>query len=115
MDPVLFYKLLADDTRLKCLMLISAEEELCVCELMQALSLSQPKISRHLAQLREANFLTSRRQGKWVFYQINQSLPDWCQTILETSLKNNANYLQDAVSRLTRMGNRPERSLACCG
>ena len=114
MDPVLFYKSLADDTRLKCLMLISEEGELCVCELMEALSLSQPKISRHLAQLREAHFLTARRQGKWVFYRINKSLPDWCQKVISTSLQNNREYLQETLSRLARMGNRPQRSLSCC-
>jgi ArsR family transcriptional regulator len=48
-----FFKMLADSTRLRCLLLMQAEGELCVCELTHALNLSQPKISRHLAHLRE--------------------------------------------------------------
>lgn len=49
-----FFKLVADDTRLRCLLLLVQEGELCVCELMTALNESQPKISRHLALLRDA-------------------------------------------------------------
>ena len=57
MEPVQFYKCLADETRLKSLLLIEKEQELCVCELMAALEESQPKISRHLAQLRKCGLL----------------------------------------------------------
>ena len=58
-----FFKMLADSTRLRCLLLMQAEGELCVCELTHALNLSQPKISRHLAHLREAGVLVARRNG----------------------------------------------------
>jgi hypothetical protein len=51
-NPVQFYKCLADETRLRCLLLIEHEQELCVCELMKAIDEIQPKVSRHLAQLR---------------------------------------------------------------
>jgi len=66
-------------------MLIQQEGELCVCELMEALQESQPKISRHLAQLRKFNLLSDRRQGQWVFYRINPSLPNWAADILNTT------------------------------
>ena len=49
LHPVTFFKALADETRLKSLLLILQEQELCVCELVAALADSQPKISRHLA------------------------------------------------------------------
>ena len=58
-NPLQFYKCLADDTRLKAMLLISHQEELCVCELVTALELSQPKVSRHLAQLRQCGLLSS--------------------------------------------------------
>ncbi|MGB5736079.1 MAG: metalloregulator ArsR/SmtB family transcription factor, partial [Thiohalocapsa sp.] len=48
-----FFSALANDTRLRCLLLLSRHAELCVCELTHALGASQPHISRHLAQLRE--------------------------------------------------------------
>ena len=68
LSPLSFYKCLSDDTRLKALMLIYLEKELCVCDLITALELSQPKVSRHLADLRKCQILLDERRGKWVFY-----------------------------------------------
>jgi len=114
MDPLIFYKSLADDTRLKSLLLISLEGELCVCELMVALEQSQPKISRHLAQLRQNRLLEDRRQGQWVFYRLHPTLPAWALAVLnDTALANHA-YLHEPLARLTTMGERPERTDACC-
>lgn len=114
LDPVTFYKCLADDTRLKSLLLIEAEQELCVCELTEALDLSQPKVSRHLAQLRSAELLLDRRQGQWVYYRINPLLPEWARDVINQTLVANAHYLDIALTRLCRMGDRPERLGACC-
>jgi len=113
-DPVALYKCLADDTRLKSLLLIQAEEELCVCELTGALELSQPKVSRHLAQLRETQLLLDRRQGQWVFYRINPQLPQWVQAVIEQTLEANTRYLEVCRQRLCLMGDRPARAGQCC-
>ena len=64
LTPPIVFKCLADDTRARMTLLIAREGELCVCELTHALELSQPKISRHLAQLREAGILMDRRKGQ---------------------------------------------------
>jgi len=114
LDPVAFYKCLADDTRLKSLLLIEAEQELCVCELTEALDLSQPKVSRHLAQLRAAELLLDRRQGQWVYYRINQELPDWAVSVIKQTLQSNGRYLEVTQARLRRMGDRPTRLGVCC-
>jgi len=114
MDPTFFFKALADDTRLRCLLLITQAEELCVCELMAALNESQPKISRHLAQLRKSGLLSDRRQGQWVFYKLHTELPKWAQHILQTTLANQTQWLQNNVNQLESMGSRPERLTACC-
>lgn len=114
MNPVLFYKCLADDTRLRCLLLITREEELCVCELMEALQEIQPKISRHLAQLRRCKLLVDRRQGQWVFYRINPALPEWAKTVLKSTLESNTPFLAPNVKLLCKMGDRPARAKACC-
>jgi len=53
-----FFQLLSDETRLRCLLLLQKEGELCVCELVYALDIIQPKISRHLAALRDAGIVT---------------------------------------------------------
>lgn len=114
MDIVTFYKCLADDTRLKSLLLIATEQELCVCELTEALDLSQPKVSRHLAQLRSAELLLDRRQGQWVYYRINPQLPGWVLAVIRQTLEANGSYLDIPLSRLCRMGERPERLGTCC-
>lgn len=63
------FSALGDTTRLKMLRLIG-DEELCSCEVMAALELTQPTTSHHLAILERAGLLTSKRNGKWVFYKI---------------------------------------------
>ena len=55
--PASLFKCLADETRTRISLLIAREGELCVCELTAALEQSQPKISRHLAQLRASGLL----------------------------------------------------------
>ncbi|WP_346840004.1 metalloregulator ArsR/SmtB family transcription factor [Microbulbifer sp. SAOS-129_SWC] len=109
MNPVQFYKCLADETRLRSLLLIAAEGELCVCELMEALDESQPKISRHLAQLRQCGLLCDRRQGQWVFYQLDPALPAWTRTVLEQTLAASPAFVEENRCRLQRMAERPER------
>ena len=114
MNPVQFYKCLADETRLKCVLLIEHEDELCVCELIEALQEIQPKISRHLAQLRQCGLLVDRRQGKWIFYRINPALPEWSKKIITETTLSNSVFLKDSLSNLRDMGDRPERMAVCC-
>lgn len=61
------FKALADATRLKILLLLDIRE-MCVCEIMVALNLTQPTASHHLGILEQARFVDARREGKWVFY-----------------------------------------------
>lgn len=114
MQPVQFYKCLADETRLRCLLLIHAEQELCVCELMAALDETQPKISRHLAQLRQHGVLVDKRQGKWVFYAINPDLPTWAHTALAETRAQNQDFIQANLIGLHKMGHRPDRQQRHC-
>lgn len=114
LDPVIFYKQLADETRLRALLLITQEEELCVCELVAALDESQPKISRHLAQLRKTGLLEDRRQGQWIFYRLSPQLPEWCWAVLSATAAANTDYLQQAKTQLADMSDRPERLKSCC-
>lgn len=70
-DFELMFRALADNTRLRLLNLM-ASGEICVCYFVEVLKTSQPKISRHLAYLRRAGLVESRRDGKWIHYQIAQ-------------------------------------------
>lgn len=113
-SPLQFYKCLADDTRLKSLLLIQREKELCVCELTEALQLSQPKVSRHLAQLRELNLLEGRRESQWIYYRLNPKLPAWVKQVLKSTAKENSGFIETAYLQLQKMGDRPQRSQRCC-
>lgn len=64
-------KALSDETRLRILNVVS-ERECCVCEVMQALEISQTRASRNLSMLHDAGFLTLRKDGLWVLYSINK-------------------------------------------
>jgi DNA-binding transcriptional ArsR family regulator len=114
MQPVEFFKLLADETRLQTILLIAREGELCVCELTTALNLSQPKISRHLAMLRKSQLLLDRRQGQWVFYRLNPALPGWAADSISQTLQQNQPLLTPLLTSLCSMGERPERTRSCC-
>ncbi|OOE90877.1 metalloregulator ArsR/SmtB family transcription factor [Salinivibrio sharmensis] len=88
-DTLTFYKALSEPTRLTSLLLLSQHGELCVCDLMEALALSQPKISRHLAELRKHQLVVGKRRGKWVYYRLHPALPEWMHGILLTTVKHN--------------------------
>ncbi len=115
MTPTQFFKCLSDATRLRCITLLQREGRLCVCELTAALDLSQPKISRHLAFLRQCGMLVDSREGQWVFYRINPDLPDWAQTVLQAALAAAASsgQLHEDMQRLKKMGNRPDTAICC--
>lgn len=114
LTPTSVFKCLADDTRVRLMLLITREEELCVCELTCALDESQPKISRHLAQLRNGGLLEDRRQGQWVYYRLHPSLPDWVVVLLKNTLAANQHWLSPEAKRLDVMGDRPLRLAVCC-
>ena len=69
-DLELFFSALADRTRLRLLNLM-ADGEVCVCFLAETLGTNDPKISRHLAYLKRADLVRSRRDGKWMHYSLN--------------------------------------------
>lgn len=113
--PATLFKCLADETRLRCVVLLHKEGRLCVCELTHALDVLQPKISRHLAQLRQSNLVLDSREGQWVYYQINPDLPAWAFEILDAAAKQFATHVkqQNDSGRLHAMGARPELMKYC--
>jgi ArsR family transcriptional regulator len=68
------FRALADPIRLELLALIAANGPMCVCHLEEALAYKQPRISKHLSTLRKAGLVSSRRQGTWVYYQLNDEM-----------------------------------------
>ena len=113
-EPTAFYKTLTDDIRLKALMLTHYHGELCVCELMTALSeKSQPKVSRNLAVLKKANIITDRKHGQWVFYQINPKLPLWAKSVIAQTTENNLTIIKQPLQQLAKLNDRPNKSRFC--
>ena len=91
-------KSLSDETRLRILNLL-LERECCVCEVMQALDISQSRASRNLGILQNAGFLKARRDGVWIVYSVdwqtaNRYAPS-LSNLLKDSLPNNGVLAQD--------------------
>ena len=115
MNPEALFNLLSDPTRLRALMLLLSEGELCVCELTFALEESQPKVSRHLAQLRKAGIVQARRSGTWMYYRLHPDLPPWVEQLTQSvseSIGELRGYQMDLV-RLQEMPGRP--GATACG
>jgi ArsR family transcriptional regulator len=72
-DVVKAMKALSDETRLRTLNVL-LERECCVCEVMQALDISQTRASRNLGILHDAGFLTMRKEGLWRVYSVDQDI-----------------------------------------
>jgi DNA-binding transcriptional ArsR family regulator len=68
---VKIFKALSDETRIRLLKLLQ-QRELCVCELMQALNMTQSRVSRNLGILKDAGLVQDRREGLWVHYSLNE-------------------------------------------
>jgi ArsR family transcriptional regulator len=91
----ILFRALADRTRLRLLNLMS-QGEVCVCFFVEILGDSQPKISRHLAYLRRAGVVNSRREGKWIHYRIVEPNDKHAATVMGSVL---AWLRQDAAMR----------------
>lgn len=87
MESTRLFKALSDSTRLRLLSLLVNADELCVCELTQAMSIAQPRVSHHLAALRKAGLVTDRKQGLWIYYRINETLPQWVYEVIQVAAK----------------------------
>ena len=108
MDTEHFYACLANAERRRLLALFAKEPELCVCELVDATLLPQPRISRHLAMLRKAELLVFRRSGTWLFYRLSPKMSLWAFRTLEMMLDAEADSAEGKADR-QRLKNRPVR------
>ncbi len=103
-DVALLFRALADHTRLRLLNLMG-DDEVCVCFLVEALGVTQPKISRHLAYLRRAGIVTARREGKWMHYRLEKPQDPHALAILsavDASFKSNPRMQVDRT-KLVRL------------
>ncbi len=129
-DTAEFFAVLADEARLKMLWLLSNHRELCVCDFMEVLGITQSKASRHLRILYRAGLVTDRRDGLWVYYALRPLEPG----LAKTQLRELYPHLADRPAavqllaklstwrsnsgsqphRLSRPACEPESADACC-
>jgi ArsR family transcriptional regulator len=84
--PVEILSALAEPTRLAAMRLLRDGREHCVCELMRELSVSQSRMSRHMAVLKNAGLVVDRRDAQWVRYRRAPDLPAAVTALLEAAL-----------------------------
>ena len=101
-----FFQALGDSTRLRLLNLMD-DQEICVCYFVEILNQPQPKISRHLAYLRNAGIVTTRRDGKWMHYRIVMPPNEGAAKVLRETLA----WLKE---ERTMQADRTRLSKACC-
>ena len=88
-------KALSDETRLRILNLLY-EQELCVCDVMETLQISQAKASRHLIYLKNAGLITDRKYAQWVYYSLLKTTDlKFIYNLIYDTLRNLSLYQQD--------------------
>ncbi len=100
MCPEQFFKCLSDTNRLKVVLLLQRCTEACVCDLMDALEIDQPKVSRNLAELRRCGILRAERRGKWVYYMLEPNLPKWQSQVIESTAQGCVQSYSEELRRL---------------
>ncbi len=80
------FKSLSNETNLRVLHLV-LERECCVCEVMQALQISQSKASRHLNALYDAGFFKFRKEGLWSLYSVDEDMKDYLDALVTAAIK----------------------------
>ena len=102
------FKALADATRLRILGLLLAGE-VCVCDIHKSLKIPQPKASRHLAYLRKAGLVDTRRDGLWIHYRLG-TLTDPVLAAIGDAVRHALTHM-DAIQR---DGGRLQKRTGCC-
>jgi ArsR family transcriptional regulator len=113
-ELILAAKAFADPSRVRVLMVLG-DQELCVCELCDALALTQSTLSTHLQVIRKAGLVSARKQGKWMYYAIAPNarpLVSSLRQFFASSLNADPTLRQDAKKLRQRLSLRDQG--ACC-
>jgi ArsR family transcriptional regulator len=122
-DLVKIFKALSDETRLRIIKLLE-QGELCVCDIVAALDMVQPKVSFHLSTLKEAGFIKDRKQGKWIHYSLNEKdlfkrmlILSACERMLDSAIAGDRKRLEAFLGR-KKTGDKIvafKPKVRCCG
>lgn len=108
-----FFRCLADQTRLRCLVLLARLGPICVRDLTIATGLTQPKISRHLGALRRSDVVLDDRHGLRVYYSLHPALPAWARNVLGATadgLQSVTPYADDLKMEIKSLGPPPRHN-----
>jgi ArsR family transcriptional regulator len=103
-----FFKALGDATRLRILGLL-LNGEVCVCHIHESLNVSQPKVSRHLAYLRDAGLVETRRDGVWIHYRLADLADPLRKTVAAA-----VHHMLSHVDAVHRDAERYQKNTGCC-
>lgn len=95
------FKALGDPTRIRIVEMLAENGELCVCKIYEALNMTQPAVSHHLAILKRAGLVHARKQGQWVHYSL------CCSMLSEMPLA----FLRELIEKVDKAVSNGE----CCG
>lgn len=84
------FKALGDPTRIQILRMLAQNGEMCVCKIMEELSMTQPAVSHHLSKLKNAGLVHNRKQGQWIHYSL------CCTTLTDEAL----GFVQELLDRV---------------
>ena len=104
------FKALADATRLRILGLLLTGE-VCVCDIHESLRIPQPKASRHLAYLRRAGLVETRREGLWIHYRLGQPGGSRCSTPIVDAVRHALTHTIPSIA--TQSASRSGPAAAC--
>jgi ArsR family transcriptional regulator len=102
-DLTSLFKVLSDETRLRILHLLY-HQDLCVCELVEILQLSQPKISKHIAKLRQIDLVSTTRKEQYIYYSLNRDKNQYLD-ILQPIFKQKHDLFQLDINQLNQIEN----------
>lgn len=114
-ELVSIFKALSDETRLRIVKLLE-HGELCVCDIVAALDLVQPKVSFHLSALKDAGLVRDRKEGKWIHYRFDESDAFRRFLILSVLERIPANKISADNARLKKwfLQKKSNTAKACC-
>ena len=122
-DILNVFKALSEETRLRIMKLLE-DGELCVCDIVAALDMIQPKVSFHLGVLKKAGLIKDRKQGKWIHYRIDDSnmfrrflLLSVFERVREESVKDDRKRLKNFLKDKSEKSNviSLDKRTVCCG
>jgi len=108
------FKSISDITRLRIIKILQEKDELCVCEIVQALDISQTRASRNLGILKNAGFVVDRRDGLWIYYSINKEMSNKYHMQINILIKdwlNNEKIVQKDKERLKKINKSTSKNL----